>query len=339
MNNTFQFVYNDLHKMKPKDVELLAEYYDLDMTLPYSSKLILISILQSLNITDENMHLDFPTMNQFNTIEVNVDTKRCFEKRGYTDLQEYVIGEFGIILFGTKKGRREQQVVFKVMLLDKFEDPENSIYSIAQYEMIETSYRFWNTFGIGPKLLTSWLCTPRTTNVKNKIGVIVLERWNGDLAHVEQNTLQSIDKPVLNSLLKEVEIMHNEGYSHGHLLLENILYKKENNMISVLTLNDFDYTNKINQINVKQKEIVLADSNVQSFLLEHGIQPSSNISNILLDFAIIGYLYKLNNYSIPKIIREEIQKQKKSFQKTKYIPLEPKWKRKYKPCKKDCNIM
>lgn len=342
MNTTNQLFYESFKELSDDDIVVLATFFGLIPTIEPEIARVLMSIIQSEHVHDSNMSLFLPVYGEDRKLEIDISTKRCFQGRGYTALEEKAIGQYSTIYHGKKydkRGKLSKDVTFKIILLT---DKQSGIHSQQHFDTLKQKLELMNQYGIGPKLISSWICLPRSSKSTHggiKIGIIVMEKWDGDLATISRDALGSISKQVLDDLYAQLVTLHQLGFVHGDSTLSNILFKRDNNSITKLTFTDFDFSGQ-ETVPKQQIENVLADNAVSTFLTKNNVPVSSSLPVSLIDFATLGYLYRLNKYDLPESLTLMMTPHEKKNLTHGYEKLDPSKKKRRQPCpKKQCTIM
>jgi len=93
-----------------------------------------------------------------------------------------------------------------------------------------------NKYG-GVELLYHAICDGICGSNKIKIGLMILDKWDGNLDGKEILVNKNIDI-FLNTISTQIKILHNLGYVHWDLLPKNVLYKDVGGTVS-FTITDF----------------------------------------------------------------------------------------------------
>lgn len=97
-----------------------------------------------------------------------------------------------------------------------------------------------STAGIGAKLYNSFICT---TSGELSVGVLVLERWDGDMNKDDiEQVAQSI--PLQDILASHIEKLHDLGYVHYDVQPKNVLVRRAGKKVIDLRLTDWGLTEK-----------------------------------------------------------------------------------------------
>jgi hypothetical protein len=344
-NTSNQLFYESFKEMTYDDIMVLARYFNFSHDIHPEIARVLLTIIQTDHLHDSNLNMYLPIYQENRKLEIDVSTKRCFEGRGYDLLKEISIGQYSTIFHGKKRdksGKLTKNITFKIILLT---DTSSGIHSQQHFDSLKHKLSTLNKHGIGPSILSSWICLPRSTQSKQgsfKIGIIVMDQWDGDLSTISRKLLTSIPKSVLDDLYAQMVTIHQLGLVHGDAVLSNILFKQNTDgILSKLTFTDFDFTGNDNDVPKEQIENVLSDNIVSNFLISNNIPIQTSLPLSLIDFSVLGYLYNINKYSIPESLELIITPHQKTNMKSGYKELGSIKKTRKNPCpsKKQCSIM
>jgi len=172
---------------------------------------------------------------------------------GYTIGKLIGSGSYGSV-YSLKSQKTKQSYVVKFVALVDKDDKTDYINEVKYHKEM-------NKLNIGATIIYDAICKGVSYNnsvppmfkdksIKYKdidVGVIFMEKWDGDLENVSNTFINSQSKKIVHALLPQLINMHKHLYVHYDIDSRNILYRKKNGTYQ-FTLSDFGLMKKFTSI-------------------------------------------------------------------------------------------
>jgi hypothetical protein len=243
--NIIPIIIQDLSTYSKTDLNTFITFYNLSHTTPEYKNLIEIAL---------NIYISYYPLNSDMTIKfkknsIDFDETKCFTNN-YKIGSQLGLGSFGSV-YSILPSNEGPPLVAKFQHL--FNDATFNIFN-KEINMLTTL----GNLSISPKLIDSFIChdatilSGRVSYKYGDIGVIIMERWDGEL------NLKTLSETDIHEILDLLKKFHSYGFVHNDLKPDNIFYKLVNNT-KIWALSDFGSSFNIQNITPELRRKVLSN--------------------------------------------------------------------------------
>lgn len=142
-------------------------------------------------------------------------------------------GAYGVV-FDVCDNLDKCNYVMKVQLIE-FEDQVTDFKKELDYSTIFSKKK------VSPRLYDGWLCTEIIDEIQFTVGILVYEKWDGELL-----VNDVLSKKMLAKWKRMIKVIHKAGYVHADLYPKNILVKRDDDGEVVdMVITDFGLSGNI----------------------------------------------------------------------------------------------